>query len=69
MKIRIVKPVGERMVPYPKPPYAPIPADGCRVEYPGDDGYWVRLANDGVITVTNPDAPVVAPAPKKMKEV
>ena len=69
MKIRIVKPVGDRLIPFPKPPYARIPADGARVEYPGDDGYWVRLLNAGVITVEDPDAPVAVPVTRKTKEV
>lgn len=73
MKTKIVKPVGAQMVPFPSvtmpgaPFYAPIPTEGVRVEWPGPDGYWVRLRNDGAITVEDPDAPVIAetvPEPK-----
>ena len=67
MKIRVVKPVGDRLIPFPKPPYAGLPAEGARVEFPGDDGYWLRLQVAGVITVENHDA-LVVPTPSKKKE-
>lgn len=69
MKTRIVKPVGGRVIPFPSAtlPKAPffnsIPEEGVRVEWPGADGYWVRLRNDGVITAEDPDAPVEVETP------
>jgi len=59
-KIRFVKPMkSDQLVPNPmKHGYAPIPSMGCRVEYPGPDGYWARLKKAGVVSVSE-KAPVV----------
>lgn len=70
MKIRIVKPVGENLIPHPKAPFAPIPKDGVRVEFPGPDGYWARRAAENVVTVEEDSAlPAAEPKSKKSREV
>jgi hypothetical protein len=71
MKIRIVKPVGDRLIPYPSatlpkaPFFACIPPEGVRVDWPGPDGYWVRLRNNGVITAEDEASAVVSVSKKK----
>lgn len=51
MTIRRIRPVNGAIVPRPTQPYEPIPAEGCRVEWPGPSSYWVRRQREGVIEV------------------
>lgn len=68
MKIRMIKPVGNKMVPFPKSPYAYIPTSGVRVEYPGPDGYWARRVKEGVIEIMTDKAVKAAATAKAKKE-
>ena len=70
MTVKRIQPMPGRMIPYPTPPHAPIPPEGCRVEWPGPSSYWVRRLNEGVIRIV-PDVQgevVPAPSPKAKKE-
>lgn len=65
MIVKRIRPVAGAIVPYPTAPHAPIPLDGCRVEFPGPSSYWVRRLREGVIEIV-PDAiptPTTAEAP------
>lgn len=74
MRVCIVKPVGDHMIPFPSVtlPKAPffkcIPPEGVRVEWPGPDGYWVRLRNAGAVEVIDEPVAGTAAAPKAKKK-
>jgi hypothetical protein len=64
MTVKRIRPVGHATVPYPTPPYAMIPFDGCLVEWPGPSSYWVRRLREGAIRIV----PDVQDAPPKDKD-
>ncbi|MBM4397342.1 MAG: hypothetical protein FJ087_16860 [Deltaproteobacteria bacterium] len=67
MDIRKIRPRPGLVIMFPAPPYAPIAADGIRVEFPGPESYWVRRLAAGEIEVV-PDTDAEPVKAKRAKE-
>jgi hypothetical protein len=58
----IVKPVPDRLVRDPET-MRPLPAEGLRVD--DDNLHWIRLREDGDVTIEPDPAPPATPAPEE----